>query len=302
MHARLTVHSNQHADIDFDRELPIFPEPNPPATRFTHFLFHRGQSNYRTGSLRHFAVAMWRGNHGFWSVEVDDPRRYVEFGRDLLLIEGLNGITTASRFTIGITVGRCFDAAEVATAVAGIVHKHFYRDEALTVSHNGNPVAEVVPTAHLAPPTRHPLTTDPGGGRQPATRRVAVYQAVEPNDREFGESLAARFELVSIVEVESDGLDDPREICAEAWIQCLGRSRQEFLSEALHAPAEIVERQCDRGTIVGDLSDIPSGFGPIQGFLYDNMVETWLLELPWDQFPTEPTSDERAVWDDPRRN
>ena len=121
MHARVSVSSNQQTDLDFDRELPIFPESNRRmASRFSDFLFDRGQLT-RRAIMQEFAEAMWRRNRGHWSVEVCNADQFMEFARSLLLVDGLNAIVSASRFTIRIDTGRCFDGCEVATAVARIV-------------------------------------------------------------------------------------------------------------------------------------------------------------------------------------
>lgn len=295
MHARISVDSNQHAAIDFDCELPVVPEPNPHLeSRFTAFLFHRGQVNLYGGSMRSFAAAMWRCNRGCWIVEVEHAGRYEEFGRDLMMLNGLNGITSASRFTLGIEVGRCFDTADVAVETARIVHSHFYPTQELSIARE---LACDTETLVPADPTRVPPSPGPAkthADRGSGTREVAVYRVTEPADQEFGRSHQAEIEVLSIVEIELADMDDTREICAEAWIRSVGRVRQEFLRERLDAPESIVQAQGDRNQIAEALTEIPAGFGPIEGFLYDNMVETWLLELAWDPSFNNPADDTQS--------
>ena len=174
----------------------------------------------------------------------------MEFVRSLLLIDGLNGITAASRFTIHVEIGRCFDGREVGTAIARTVHQHCYPTE-------------------------------------------------EPADRDFGESLSTVVELLSIVEVETGDRYDSPELCAEAWIPAVGLARQEALREQLDAPEAVVEAQGNREMIAEELLDIPAGFGPITGYLYDNLVETWLIELGWDDTSDGPLDSEQASGSEP---
>ncbi len=300
MRARLSVHSNQHAEIDIDHELPIFPEPNARrASRFTTLLFHRSLVTGRTNGLQEFAEAMWRRNRGCWSVEIDHPGRYEEFARDLLFVDGLNGITAASRFTLGIDVSRCFDAEEVASTVARTVHGHFFQTEELVVSRGPAWHPNVVLRADPArvPPTGPAVKTDRGG--ETPTPAVAVFRVMEPTDRDFGEPLFIAVELLSVVEVDSGDPCNPRELCAEAWIKAVGLERQEVLREQLDAPDAVVQAQGNRELIANELLDLPAGFGPINGFLYDNLVETWLIELGWDDPSDEPSDPEQTSGHEP---
>lgn len=87
MHAHVSVSSNQQTDLDFDRELPIFPESNRRmASRFSDFLFDRGQLTRRT-IMQEFAEAMWRRNRGHWSVEVCNADQFMEFAHDMCGID-----------------------------------------------------------------------------------------------------------------------------------------------------------------------------------------------------------------------
>jgi hypothetical protein len=103
------------------------------ASRFSNFLFDRAQLT-RRGIMQEFTEVMWRRNRGHWSVEICNTDQYLEFARSLLVVDGLNAIVSATRFTIRINTGRCFDGCEVATAVARIVHEHFFPNEELAVS------------------------------------------------------------------------------------------------------------------------------------------------------------------------
>jgi hypothetical protein len=51
--------------------------------------------------------------------------------------------------------------------------------------------------------------------------------------------------------------------------------------------------------IADELTDIPSGFGPIHGYLYDNRCETWLIELGWDDMPDGSLDSEQASGSEP---
>jgi len=294
MYARVSVSSNQHTDLDFDRELPIFPEPHRKfASRFSNFLFDRGQLT-RRGIMQEFTEVMWRRNRGHWSVEICNTDQYLEFARSLLVVDGLNAIVSATRFTIRINTGRCFDGCEVATAVARIVHEHFFPTEELAVSSGpGWRQRVLVPadSTRVAPKVPAAATEQV---QQTGTRNVAVFRVMEPDDRDFGESLSPAIELLSIVEVETGDRYDPCGLCADAWIQAVGRSRQEFLSEQLNAPKVVVEAQGNRQLIADELTDIPSGFGPINGYLYDNRCETWLIELRWDDIPDVPKDSDQS--------
>ena len=285
MYARVSVSSNQQTDLDFDRELPIFPESNRRfASRFSDFLFDRGQLT-RRAMMQEFAEAMWRRNRGHWSVEVSNADQFMEFARSLLLVDGLNAIVSASRFTIRIDTGRCFDGCEVATAVARIVHEHFFPTEELAVSTAPGGHRKVLVPADSTRQAPTIPATEPEPVLQPGTQNVAVFRVMEPEDRDFGESLAPAVELLSIVAVETGDRFDPCGHCADAWIQAVGRARQQFLSEQLNAPEYIVESQGNRQMIADELTEIPAGFGPINGYLYDNQCETWLIELGWDDMP-----------------
>ena len=70
--------------------------------------------------------------------------------------------------------------------------------------------------------------------------------------------------------------------------------RQEVLREQLDAPDAVVQAQGNRELIANELLDLPAGFGPINGFLYDNLVETWLIELGWDDPSDEPNDPEQT--------
>ena len=285
MYARVSVSSNQQTDLDFDRELPIFPEPSRKmASRFSDVLFDRGRLT-RRGIMREFADAMWRRNRGHWAIEIINADQFMEFARSLLTVDGLNAIVSASRFTIRMETGRCFDGREVATAVARIVHEHFFPAEELAVSAAPGRNRKVLVPADLTRQAPAIPATEPEPVQQPATRKVAVYRVTEPDDHDFGESLAPAIELLSIVEVETGDQPDRCGLCADAWIQAVGRARQKFLSEQLDAPEYIIESQGDRRMIADELTDIPSGFGPIDGYLYDNQCETWLIELDWIGMP-----------------
>ena len=285
MHASVSVSSNQQTDLDFDRELPIFPESNRRmASRFSDFLFDRGQLTRRT-IMREFADAMWRRNRGQWSVEICNADQFMEFARSLLTVDGLNAIISASRFTIRLQTGRCFDGHEVATAVARIVHEHFFPSEELSISTAPGRNRKVLIPADSLRRAQNIRATQPEPAWQTGTRKAAVYRIMEPEDRDFGESLVPAAELMSIVEVETGDRYDPCGLCADAWIQAVGRARQKFLAEELNAPEYIIESQVNRQTIAAELAEIPAGFGPINGYLYDNRCETWLIELGWDDLP-----------------
>ncbi len=300
MYARLSVQSAQHVEIDFDRELPVFPEPSRNLhPRFSEFLVHRSMLTLHRNSLLQFADAMWHRNRGRWSVEISHPAQYLEFGRSLLLVDGLNGITAASRFTLHVKIGRCFDGHEVGTAIARTVHEHFFPTEELAVGSGPGWQRKVIVPAD---PTRVPPAvpaTEPEQGQESETREVAVFRVMEPADRDFGEPLSNRVELLSIVEVTTDDRHDSRGLCAEAWIQAVGLARQEFLREQLNAPDVVVEAQGNRPMIADELTDIPSGFGPIHGYLYDNRCETWLIELGWDDMPDGSLDSEQASGSEP---
>jgi hypothetical protein len=56
----------------------------------------------------------------------------------------------------------------------------------------------------------------------------------------------------------------------------------------------VVEAQGNRQLIADELMDIPAGFGPINGYLYDNRCETWLIELGWDDIPDVPKDSDQS--------
>ena len=72
-----------------------------------------------------------------------------------------------------------------------------------------------------------------------------------------------------------------------------------MLREQLDAPEAVVEAQGNREMIAEELIDIPAGFGPITGYLYDNLVETWLIELGWDDTSDGPIDSEQASGSEP---
>ena len=199
MYARVSVSSNQHTDLDFDRELPIFPEPHRKfASRFSDLLFDRGQLT-RRGIMQEFAEVMWRRNRGHWSVEICNTDQYLEFAHSLLVVDGLNAIVSATRFTIRIDTGRCFDGCEVATTVARIVHEHFFPTEELAVSSGpGWRQRVLVPADSTRVAPKVPATATEQV-QQTGTRNVAVFRVMEPDDRDFFIAIGRGPRLIAIV-------------------------------------------------------------------------------------------------------
>ncbi len=123
------VHPNEDERIiaEFSLELPIFPEPRSRYGPWRHrWLVHRGSN------ISRFAAAMRLVNRGCFGVELTSPNKvFHDFAADLLFVKGLQGVIEASRYSLELHVGRCFDGDEVARNVAQTVQRHFYPAESL---------------------------------------------------------------------------------------------------------------------------------------------------------------------------
>lgn len=110
-------------DIEFDHDLPLFPEPIRPR-----YLGRDGYLFSRALDLDAYATQLAAENAGCTPFELSgDPQQaYREFLIDLLLIPGLIGIVSANRYSLKIHAGRHFEASQIASFVADVVHRHFY--------------------------------------------------------------------------------------------------------------------------------------------------------------------------------
>ena len=110
-------------DIEFDQDLPLFPEPIRPR--------YSGRDGYlfsRALDLDAYATQLTAENAGCIPFELSgDPQQaYREFLTDLLLIPGLVGIVSANRYSLKIHAGRHFEECRIASRVADVVRRHFY--------------------------------------------------------------------------------------------------------------------------------------------------------------------------------
>ena len=113
-------------DIEFDQDLPLFPEPIRPR--------YSGRDGYlfsRALDLNAYATQLAAENAGCLPFELSgDPQQaYREFLTDLVVIPGLIGIISANRYSLRIQAGRHFEAIQIASLVADVVHRHFYPEE-----------------------------------------------------------------------------------------------------------------------------------------------------------------------------
>lgn len=113
-------------DVEFDHDLPLFPEPIRPK--------HSGRDGYlfsRAQNVDSYATQMATENAGCIPFELPGvpQRTYREFLIDLVVIPGLIGILSANRYSVRIQAGRHFDASRIASLVADAVRRHFYPDE-----------------------------------------------------------------------------------------------------------------------------------------------------------------------------
>jgi len=110
-------------DIEFDRDLPLFPEPiRPKFSGRDGYLFSRAQD------LDAYATQMATENAGCIPFELpgEPQQAYGEFLTDLVVIPGLIGIISANRYSFRIQAGRHFEASRIASLVADVVRRHFY--------------------------------------------------------------------------------------------------------------------------------------------------------------------------------
>lgn len=113
-------------DIEFDQDLPLFPEPNRP--RYS----SRGDYVFsRDLNLDAYASQMAAANAGVIPVELPgEPRlAYREFLTELVTIPGLVGIFSANRYCLRIHAGRHFETARMASQLAAVIHRWFYPDQ-----------------------------------------------------------------------------------------------------------------------------------------------------------------------------
>jgi len=113
-------------DIEFDQDLPLFPEPNRP--RYT----SRGDYIFsRDLNLDAYASQMAAANAGCMPVELPgEPRHaYREFLSELVTIPGLVGIFSTNRYCLRIHAGRHFKPAQIASQLATVIRRWFYPDQ-----------------------------------------------------------------------------------------------------------------------------------------------------------------------------
>ncbi len=117
----------QHVEVHFSEELPVFPRrgrysgPWGPG---------RAPLAGRHSDLSNYAARLARVNRGKFSVELLRPHAtYLEFLEELVTIQGLEETLDSSRYSLTISVGRCFDRQAVAQRVASCVCRHFYPRE-----------------------------------------------------------------------------------------------------------------------------------------------------------------------------
>lgn len=116
----------QFFEIEFDQDLPLFPEPNRP--KFS------SRDDYlcsRALDLDAYASQMATANAGCIPFELPGESRqaYREFLTELVLIPGLVGIFSANRYSLRIHAGRHFDASRIASLVATVVRRWFYPNQ-----------------------------------------------------------------------------------------------------------------------------------------------------------------------------
>jgi hypothetical protein len=90
-------------------------------------------------------------------------------------------------------------------------------------------------------------------------------------------SLTVYLDLISAVAVEGSGLL-PVELAARAWVEVVGRVRQQELLE-MNAAAWIADEQVSLHLTIAGLREAPIAFPGLSGFFYDNMVESWFISI-----------------------
>jgi hypothetical protein len=119
---------------------------------------------------------------------------------------------------------------------------------------------------------------------------VAVYHVCKADSLGDGSRLDAiliHLVRVATVDVNCAALS-PAEIAAAAWIEAVGRERQARLVE-LRAPASILRVACDRRTIAAAMREAPPSFIGQDGFIFDNLVESWFVAIDGaDALPSPP--------------
>ena len=115
------------AEIHFSRELPVFPRHQ----RHHRLPFPKVMLS-RSADLEAAAELLALVNVGKFCVEMEDRRpAFREFLDNIVLLEGVEMIVDAERYTLNVKIGRCFDGESVCRSVARCVHRHFYSSEQL---------------------------------------------------------------------------------------------------------------------------------------------------------------------------
>lgn len=114
-------------EIHFSRELPLFPKhqrtlrTSEPKVMLT-----------RSVDMERVAELMAQVNVGKICVEMGQPRAtFRQFILDLIVLDGVEMLVDAERYTLTIRVGRCFTPETVCRSVAECIQRHFYPAEQL---------------------------------------------------------------------------------------------------------------------------------------------------------------------------
>jgi len=110
--------------------------------------------------------------------------------------------------------------------------------------------------------------------------------AGEPN--EFG-VLSIKLDLVATVEIEAAGFS-PKEVAVRAWIAAVGRHQWDWLVERVNPPPILVNSYVNPELRWHDdrLREAPEPLRHLGGsyqFIYDNLCESWLLQLESEWTP-----------------
>lgn len=129
-----TTNDPNFIEIQFSHELPLIPQVGP-----WHWTPPDGILP-RTAPLARVAHRMSLLNVGRFCVELPNARRvYREFLQELVVLDGIDAVMAATRYSLTIKIGRCFDRSAVFQSVAQCIHKHFYSAEPLQLASHETP-------------------------------------------------------------------------------------------------------------------------------------------------------------------
>jgi len=110
--------------VDFDQELPVFPSAEGRYVRQ-----YERVAITRTLNVQRYAERMVNVNHGRFQLELIRSADYEPFLRDLLLVEGLEGICDAGRYSIAARTSDFFEWRKIGEEIGQLVQQHFYPHE-----------------------------------------------------------------------------------------------------------------------------------------------------------------------------